>query len=145
MPRYKLVQLGAKSWEEYFSRVVVSGSHEESIRMVASGEVDASSVDSMVFDYERSVGNPNALQVRIIETLFPGGAGAPPVVMNVNADPALREAIQQALVNMYKDPAGKRILQKALLLRFDPPNDANYDDIRYMESAAHKAGFRDQR
>lgn len=143
MPRYKLVQLGAKSWQEYFSRVEVSGSHEESIRMVARGEVDASSVDSMVFDYARSIGDPDALNVRIIEALFQGGAGAPPVVMNAKSDPVLRKAVQQALVNMDKDPKGRLILKKALLVRFDPPNDANYDDVRRMEAAARKAGFKD--
>lgn len=145
MPRYKLLQLGVKSWSEYFSRIVVSGSHEQSIRMVARGDVDASSVDSMVLDYDRSIGNPDAMNVRIIETLFPGGAGAPPVVMSSNSDPALRKALQQVLVEMHLDPEGKRILDKALLLRFDPPNDANYDDIRRMDAAAVKAGFRDHR
>ena len=82
MPRYKLLQMGVKSWDSYFSKVLVSGSHEESIRMVAQGIVDASSVDSLVLDYDRSVGNPDALKVRIIEQLFPGGAGAPPVVVS---------------------------------------------------------------
>lgn len=143
MPRYKLVQLGAKSWQDYFSRVVVSGSHEASINMVARGDVDASSVDSMVFDYDRSIGDPDALKVRIIETLFRGGAGAPPVVMSSQADPALRQEITKILVNMDKDAEGRKILKKALLLRFDPPNDENYDDIRRMQEAARKAGFKD--
>lgn len=143
MPRYKLVQLGAKSWQDYFSHVVVSGSHEESIRMVADGEVDASSVDSMVFDYDRSIGNPDSLNVRIIETLFRGGAGAPPVVMSSRSDPQLRKQVEHILVDMDKDPEGRKILKKALLLRFDPPDDANYDDIRRMVSAAHAAGFKD--
>ena len=143
MPRYKLVQLGAKSWEDYFSRVVTSGSHEESIRMVAEGYVDASSVDSMVLDYDRSIGDANAANVRVIETLFPGGAGVPPVVVNKKFDPALRVKLTAILTSMHKDPVGKAILNKALLARFDPPNDANYDDIRHMEQAAHQAGFRD--
>jgi len=143
MPRYKLVQLGAKSWDEYFSRVVVSGSHEESIRMVAQGEVDASSVDSMVFDYDRSIGSPDAMNVRIIETLFRDGAGAPPVVMSPKSDAKTRQSVREVLVNMDKDPDGRRILKNALLLRFAPPNDANYDDVRRMQAAARKAGFRD--
>lgn len=143
MPRYKLVQLGARSWDEYFSKVLVSGSHEESIRMVARGIVDASSVDSLVLDYDRSIGNADALNVRIIEQLFPGGAGAPPVVIGSQVDPALRRDFQQALVNMHADPAGRKILDKALLARFDPPDDRNYDDIRRMEAAARQAGFRD--
>jgi phosphonate transport system substrate-binding protein len=143
MPRYKLVQLGARSWEDWFSRIVVSGSHEESIRLVARGVVDASSVDSMVLDFDRHIGNPDALNVKIIEVLFPGGAGAPPVVISSRADPVLRTALTAALVGMHQEPEGREILSRARLLRFDPPNDHNYDDIRRMARAAHKAGFRD--
>lgn len=143
MPRYKLVQLGAKSWEDYFSKIMVSGSHEESIRLVSRGVVDASSVDSLVLDHERHLGDPNALNVKIIEELFPGGAGIPPVVINAKAEPRLRVALQNALVTMHEDPEGRRILDEALMLRFDPPDDSNYNDIRQMEEAARAAGFRD--
>jgi phosphonate transport system substrate-binding protein len=143
LPRYKLVQLGARSWYDWFSRVEVSGSHEESIRMVARGLVDASSVDSMVLDYERHVKDPDALKVRVIETLFPGGAGIPPVVVGSQVDPKLRLRLQKALVNMDQDPEGRRILKSALLQRFDPPDDHNYDDIRRMVKAARDAGFHD--
>lgn len=143
MPRYKLVQLGAKSWESYFSRVVVSGSHEESIRLVSKGIVDASSVDSLVLDYDRSIGDPDALNVRIIEHLHAGGAGIPPVVYSSKADKKLKGALQKIFLTMHEDPEGRKILNKALTDRFIKPDDTNYDDIRKMESAAIKAGFRD--
>ena len=143
MPRYKLVQLGAKNWTDWFSKVIVSGSHDESIRLVANGVVDASSVDSLVLDYDRANGNPDAAKVRIIEQLFPGGAGAPPVVVARHVKPEVREAVQKALINMHRDPVGQKILAKALLARFDPPDDRNYDDIRRMDKAAREAGFRD--
>lgn len=143
MPRYKLVQLGAKSWEDWFSRVLVSGSHEESIRLVSQGIVDASSVDSLVLDYDRSIGNADALNVRIIEQLFPGGAGIPPVVLSSKADPALGLQLQQALLDMHNDLQGRKILDKALLSHFASPDDSNYNDVRRMEAAARKAGFRD--
>lgn len=143
MPRYKLVQMGKKSWEDQFSKIVVSGSHEESIRMVSKGIVDASSVDSLVLDYDRSIGDTDALNVKIIEHLHPGGAGAPPVVISKKADPEIRDALKKVLLDMHNDPEGKEILKKALVIRFDPPNDANYDDIRNMEKAAADAGFKD--
>jgi phosphonate transport system substrate-binding protein len=143
LPRYKLVQLGAKSWQDWFSRIEVSGSHEESIRMVANGLVDASSVDSMVLDYDLHIRDPDAMKVKVIETLFPGGAGIPPVVVGTEVDPKLRTALQKALVGMDEDPEGRRILKSALLQRFAPPDDHNYDDIRRMVEAAHQAGFRD--
>ena len=143
MPRYKLIQLGARRWEDWFSRIEVSGSHEESIRMVARGLVDASSVDSLVLDFDRHIGEPDAMNVRVIETLFPGGAGIPPVVVGSGVDTKLRTALQRALVGMDKDPEGRKILKRALLERFEPPDDHNYDDIRRMEQAAKQAGFRD--
>jgi phosphonate transport system substrate-binding protein len=144
MPRYKLVQLGAKSWEGWFSKIQVSGSHEESIRLVGRGAVDASSVDSLVLDYERSVKNPDALNVKVIEVLgSPQGAGAVPVVISNKVDPKLASELQATLLNMDKDPEGRRILDRALISRFEPPNDHNYDDIRRMEQAAKSAGFRD--
>lgn len=145
MPRYKLIQLGAQSWESYFSRIDVSGTHEESIRMVANGLVDASSVDSLVLDFDRHNSNPDALNVKIIETLFPGGAGAPPVVVGSVVSPQLREKLQQILTNMHNDEQGKAILTRALLTRFAPPDDSNYDDIRAMERAANDSGFKDHR
>ena len=143
MPRYKLVQLGAKSWNEYFSKVIVSGSHEESIRLVSNKVVDASSVDSLVLDYDRHIGDESAKNVKIIEVLHPGGAGTPPMVISKKADPSIKDKLTDALVNMNKDPEGLKVLEKALMLRFDPPNDSNYDDIRKMEKEAIDAGFKD--
>lgn len=143
MPRYKLVQLGVHSWEDYFSRVEVSGSHEESIRMVARGLIDASSVDSLVLDFDRHIKDPDARNVKIIETLFPGGAGAPPIVISNRVSPELITQLQNAFTSMHKSEEGKHILKRALLSRFDPPDDHNYDDIRRMERAAKEAGFQD--
>ncbi len=143
MPRYKLVQLGAKSWEDHFSKVVVSGAHEESIRLVANGVVDASSVDSLVLDYDRSINDAAAHNVKIIEHLHPGGAGAPPVVISKKADPSIRTALQEVLLNMHKDAEGKKILEGALVSHFATADDSNYDDIRKMEKAAKDVGFVD--
>ena len=142
LPRAKLISFGAKGWN-YFSKVIVSGSHEQSIRLVANKTVDASSVDSLVLDYDRFIKDPAAANVRIIEHLGP--AGIPPVVISKKADPFIKQPLQAVMLNMHKDPEGKKILEKALTLRFDPPNDKNYDDIREYEKKAKAAGFVDFR
>ncbi|MCP4346261.1 MAG: phosphate/phosphite/phosphonate ABC transporter substrate-binding protein [Desulfobacterales bacterium] len=139
MPRSKLISMG-KDWK-YFSKVIKSGSHEESIRMVADGIVDASSVDSLVLDYDRSIDDESALGVEIIEALGP--AGAPPVVISTKSNPSLKPKLIEALTGMHNDPAGRKVLGKALLLRFDPPDDTNYDDIREMFNMAKQKGFKD--
>jgi phosphonate transport system substrate-binding protein len=143
MPRYKLVQLGAKSWTEYFSKVRVSGSHEESIRMVAEGLVDASSVDSLVLDFDRASDDPYATNVKVIEVLFEGGAGAPPFVISKKVDMSFKQSLQNAMASMHQDPEGSHILKRALLREFMLPNDTNYDDVRNFEDAARRAGFQD--
>jgi len=140
LPRAKLISLGAKDWK-YFSKVVVSGSHEESIRLVANGTVDASSVDSLVLDYDRMLKDAAARKVRIIEHIGP--AGIPPVVISKMADPSIKQPLMAVLFAMHKDPEGNKILNKALMTRFDPPNDRNYDDIRRYEKMAKDAGFVD--
>lgn len=51
MPRAKLIEIGEMNG--FFKKVLHSGSHEESIRMVANGQADASAVDSLVLDYAK--------------------------------------------------------------------------------------------
>ena len=100
-------------------------------------------MDSLVLDYDRSLNDPDALNVRVIESLHPGGAGSLPVVISKKADPSIKKSLQEALTNMHKDPEGQKNFEGALVVRFDPPNDANYDDIRKMEKDAAAAGFKD--
>jgi phosphonate transport system substrate-binding protein len=142
LPRAKLISLGARNWQ-YFSRIVVSGSHEESIRLVANGAVDASSVDSLVLDYDRLLHDTAALNVRIIEHLGP--AGIPPVVISKKADQSIKQPMMNVMLGMHNDPEGKRILDKALMTRFAPPDDKNYNDIRDYQKMAVNAGFVDYR
>lgn len=142
LPRAKLIALGAKDWS-YFSKVIVGGAHEECIRLVAKKAVDASSVESLVLDYDRSIKEAAAMNVRIIEHLGP--AGAPPVVISRKADQSIKGPLQAALLGMQNDPKGAAILAKGRLLRFDQPNDKNYDDIRKFERMAKSAGFVDHK
>ena len=143
VPRYKLIQLGVRSWEEYFSHMEHSGSHEESIRLVSRGQVDASSVNSLVLQYMRFRGDADALNVRVIDANPREGAGAPPVVVSSQVEPGLRDRLQQIMVSMHKDPQGKAILERALLQRFIPADDADYDGIRAMDETARRVGFED--
>jgi phosphonate transport system substrate-binding protein len=137
MPRHKLVELGET--KGFFGKVLRSGSHEESIRMVAQGEADASFVDSLVVDFDRTKGTGFAGQVRVIESRGP--AGICPVVVSVKITEDRRQKLQDAFLGMDKDAAGRKLLDEALLTRFEKVEDSNYDDIRRMKKAAEQAGF----
>lgn len=137
MPRWRLLQLGLR--DGFFGQVVRSGSHEESIRMVATGRADASFVDSLVLEYDQTHGLGVADQVRVIESIGP--AGIPPVVVSDKVAPDLRDRLQGALLRMHEDPQGREILDRALVDRFVEVDDDDYDDIREMIRAAQDADF----
>lgn len=137
LPRYRMLQLGLT--KGFFGKVIRSGSHEESIRMVAAGEADASFVDSLVLDYDREKGRGQAHEVRVLESVGP--AGMPPLVASSRMPADLRDKLQHVLVTMHEDPEGRKLLDEALLERFALVEDSNYDDIRAMKEAAEKAGF----
>jgi phosphonate transport system substrate-binding protein len=137
LPRYRLLQLGLTGG--FFGKVLRSGSHEESIRMVAAGEADASFVDSLVLDYDREKGLGHAREVRVIESVGP--AGICPLAASSKLPAAVSDEIRRQLTTMHEDPEGRKILDKALLARFAAVDESNYDDIRAMKEAAEKAGF----
>ncbi len=148
LPRWRLLQvkkeLGLPLGSNFFGRIIFSGAHEESIRLVANKTVDASSVDSLVLDYDRKFFPKYTSQVKVIESIGP--AGVPPVVISeiaLKKDPTLKKRLQDVFVEMSADPEGRRILKEALIKRFVVVDDSNYDDIRKMEKEALSAGLPD--
>jgi len=137
MPRHRLLELGLTSG--FFGKILRSGSHEESIRMVATGKADASYVDSLVLDYDREKGLGAAHDVRVIESLGP--AGICPIAIATTVPAETRDKLQKELVTMHDDPKGRKILEDALVARFAVVEESNYDDIRAMKAAAEKANF----
>lgn len=137
MPRAKLISIGETNG--FFKDVIKSGSHEESIRMVGSGKIDASAIDSLVLDYALAENETYAKQVKIIETLGP--AGAPPVIYSTQLPAEKVRKIKKALIDMKNNPKGRAILEKAYLAAFVEVNEENYDDIRNMASQAEQENF----
>ncbi|MFV1951757.1 MAG: PhnD/SsuA/transferrin family substrate-binding protein [Nitrospinota bacterium] len=148
LPRWRLLQvkkeLGLPLGSKFFGRIISSGAHEESIRLVANKTVDASSVDSLVLDFDREFFPKYASQVKVIESIGP--AGVVPVVIATEAlknDPTLKKRLQDAFAGMSADPEGRKILKESLIKRFVVVDDSNYDDIRKMEKEALSAGLPD--
>jgi phosphonate transport system substrate-binding protein len=137
LPRYRLVS--SNLMDGFFGTVKRSGSHEESIRMVASGEADASYVDSLVLEFDQARGGEFATKVHVIDSIGP--AGIPPVVVSTKLDAARRKALTDAFLGMNADPAGRKILDTALVDKFVVVDDHNFDDIREMKRKAEQAGY----
>jgi phosphonate transport system substrate-binding protein len=135
--RFRLVQMGAT--DGFFGEVVEAGFHDESIAMVARGDVDGSAIDSQVlaiaFRDDPSLGE----RIRVIDALGP--STIQPVAVSKRVPPELRDAIRDVLVTLADDPPVRDRLALGLVERLVPVTSARYDDIRRMLDACEAAGF----
>lgn len=137
LPRHHLLTLGETTG--YFGRVVASGSHQASIRMVLDGEVDASGIDSVVLEQESRLQLALAPALRVVESIGPGPI--PPVVVSTRLPDAIRARLRDVFLAMHEDPEGRVILADGLIARFVPAHDADYDPIRDMARRAESVAW----
>lgn len=130
--RYHLATRGIEG--SYFERVVESGSHRSSIRMLLQQEIDATAIDSTVLEMELAANPSIAARLRIVSTLGP--SPAPPWVVHHSVSRALRRALHREFLSMDKDPRGRQILEEAGMLRFAAVSDADYDPVREIDRIA---------
>ncbi len=129
VPAYLLLKRGERP-ETFFSRVIYTYSHDNSVRAVADGLVDAAAVDSLV--YERAVVTDPELATRTRVLARYGPYGSPPVVAPSGADPSLKDAVRHALLGMSSDPEGQGILAGLGVDGFTEVTPALYDEIEEM-------------
>jgi len=133
--RHHLLQLGET--EVFFGRLTFSGRHQESIRQVRAGEVDASAIDSQVLGVER-LRNPDlARELRVVATLGP--STIPLVVATASVPEAVQLRVSHALCELGRDPVSRKVLAGGLIRRFTPIDDRAYDDIRQKMAVVDSA------
>jgi len=137
LTRHTLVQMGET--REFFGRVVAAGSHQRALRMVATGEVDASAIDSQVLAVELRDHPELADAVQVIETLGP--STIQPLVAAKRLPAALKSELREVVTAMHRDGLAREMLANGFVERFVPVADADYDDIRRMLAACEDRGF----
>jgi phosphonate transport system substrate-binding protein len=135
--RFTLMQMGET--QGFFGRVVESGYHQSSIRLVAAREIDASAIDSQVLAVELRDHPELATQLRVIDSLGP--STIQPVVVSVALPAELKTGIRDVLLSLHTDTSVRDLLARGFVERFVGIDDAAYDDIRAMEAAVEKIGF----
>ena len=116
--------------ETFFSRIVYTYSHDNSIMAVARNLVDGATVDGLIWDFYQQKNPTFTSKTRIIKKSEP--FGIPPLVASKNLSVQSKERIQQILFSMHQDPEGKKILAELMIDRFIAPQDEWYDNLRQM-------------
>ncbi|MBD3181516.1 phosphonate ABC transporter substrate-binding protein [Candidatus Poribacteria bacterium] len=112
--------------EEYFSKVIFSGSHEASIMTVKLGKVDAASTNDLDLDRQIQSGRLSLGEFNIIwkSDTIPGS----PLVVRGDLSYGFVMKLQK-IITTYSDPKGLEQLQ---LAGFVKAIDEDYDPIRAM-------------
>jgi len=134
---YRLLQLGET--RGFFGRVLEAGWHERSIRLVATGEVDASAVDCQVLAVMLREQPELAAQLRIIDSFGP--STIQPLAVSRRLPRRLRMEILAAVLELNDDGEARRCFAHGFIERFVPVSDRSYDDLRAMRAACEASGF----
>jgi phosphonate transport system substrate-binding protein len=130
---HHLLEMGETS--AFFGRWERTGYHQESVRRVAAGDVDASAVDSQVLAVALRDHPKLAERVRVIAALGP--STIQPLVATAAVSDALTQEVK-SVVTSLDDPW----LARWLVERFVSVNDSSYADIRAMLESVEAAGPR---
>lgn len=124
----------------FFGSMVEAGFHEEAIRMVADGRVDAAAIDCQVLDIRMRDDPRLAHELRRIATIGPSTI-QPVVASRSHLSDAERQTISAALIGLADEPAARDLLDRALVDRFVPVDSRRYDDVRGMLGRVRDAGL----
>jgi phosphonate transport system substrate-binding protein len=117
--------------EAFFARVFFTYSHDNAIKAVANKVADGASVDSLVYDYFVARDATIAQRTRVIHRS--PAFGIPPVVVNPNLSPQLKETLRELLLQANASPEGQTILRNLMIERFVLVSDRIYDSARALE------------
>jgi phosphonate transport system substrate-binding protein len=136
--RYWLASIGEN--QSFFGQVVEAGFHQESIRLVCEGKVDASAIDCQVLAVELRERPELTSQLRLLDALGP--SSIQPVIAASHLPRKLKAELREIFLGMGEDPAARDHLAYGYVERFASVEDSNYDDIREMQAVADAAGIR---
>jgi phosphonate transport system substrate-binding protein len=130
VPTYWLAEMSARP-ETFFSRIVYTYSHDNSIMAVARNLVDGATVDGLIWEFYQEKNPTFTSKTRIIRKSEP--YGIPPLVASKNLPVESKEHIRKILFSMHQDPEGQKILTELMIDRFIPLKEEWYENLRQMQ------------
>lgn len=138
VPVYILSRM-KKTPDDFFGNYIFSGSHDNSIELVANKKINGASVDHLIWKYMDKVNPEITEKTKIISISEP--YGMPPIVVHPGINSKLKKELREILLNMHLNKNGERILKKIFIDKFIIPKDSDYDSIREMQKWIKKSNI----
>ena len=137
VPRVVFSKVINQDIDDYFGKVVYTGSHELSTVAVDQGKVDAAFVASHRFD---NVVNKGEVELENFNILWasPPIPQDPFVYRNTLCDP-IKEQVRETFLGLGDQPEAKAFLDNVKSNTFVPMSSADYDVIRDLKKAKDAA------
>lgn len=129
-PTFWLDQKGEKP-EGFFSKVIYTYSHDNSILAVGRGLVDGAAVDGLVWEYFQTAHPELTRPTRIILKSEP--YAIPPVVASREFPREKRKQIAEILLAMHLEAEGRQILLGLMIDRFIAPPADWFENTREIQ------------
>jgi phosphonate transport system substrate-binding protein len=136
VPKYWLFQIN-ETPDSFFSKIIFTHSHDNSIMAVAKSMVDGASVNSMVWEYFNTRDPIYTSQTKVIKKSEK--FGSPPLVASQSLSQELKSKIIKLLCEMNQDPEGRKILEALMIDSFRPTDDSWYETVKQMNQALLQA------
>jgi len=133
--RYHLAMRGLD--ENFFGRIVESGSHRNSLQMVLQRSIDTAAIDSSVLEFEGAKNPAISGQIRTVAILGP--SPAPPWVVHRSVSGDMQKTLRDIFLSINEHSKGRAILEAGRMLRFAPVSNHDYDQIRETDRIANAA------
>lgn len=125
----------------FFSEVVLTGSHRESLASVADGRADVAAIDAVTFELLRGYGGAGDAALRVLG--WTRSSPALPWVTGRTTDAPTASALRRVLRDLPSDPVAEPALRTLLIKGFDAlPADA-YARVEAIEHAAIAKAYAD--
>ncbi len=137
LPRLSLARIAAGT--QFFSRIVWTGAHLQSLRLLAAGEIDLCSVDCVTWAFVVQHLPEWAGELRVLEWTEP--SPCLPFVTAIATPHAQIKALRSALHEVFAATAAQPALAALRLRGLAPLTDSDYDVLSGYEIAAAQLGY----
>jgi ABC-type phosphate/phosphonate transport system substrate-binding protein len=137
LPRLSLARIAGG--RPFFSSVVMTGAHIESLERLDEGSIDVCSIDNVTWGFFKKFRSIAAERYRILaETV---ASPSPPFVTSVNTTEADTVALAETLYDIMSDPQLAHIREVLELTGLSVPDVAAYERLAEYEREAAELGY----
>jgi ABC-type phosphate/phosphonate transport system substrate-binding protein len=137
LPRIMLARLGVAP--PFFGSVIETGSHAESIRQVAAGDLDAASIDCVTYGFFSDYRPETVSDLRVLAET--PESPAIPFVTSAATPPAQVSALRSALLRMANDPRHTSMLRELRIKTITLVEPTVYERVMTYEREAADLGY----